>query len=445
MAEQVLRRALGDARHPRRSRSPSRPGEQALLRLPTQAGCRVRGRGGRVRDPGAPGGLPRGAGAERERARVPDGHDGLAHRRLGQAGAGCPARAGRVPDLRRVGPERTLLRAERHGRVRRASRSSTRSWLRGRKGFQRYVVNSDGERIRDLGGQQPTPGGDLVLTIDSEWQRAAEGRLEDEHPPHETGPRRRQRHLLQGGRGRRDRARRRDRRAESDGVLARLRPAAGSCAGLKRDEVCYLGPQREVLRSRQGRPFAEPRVSGGLHPRLDLQAVHGARRGQGGLRGPRHALPLPVGVRPSRRRRRTRSSTNWSTQDLYPRNLAEHLIISCDTCFYEWGSDFWFRYQNDQLGEDNEPLQTHLRAWGFEQPTGSRPAGRGGGFLPDAEWGNAPEQKYLFGHGGWNPGGVHPHDDRLGVHVGHAPAARDSVRRRSRTKVTCAGLTSSIA
>ena len=47
-------------------------------------------------------------------------------------------------------------------------------WLRGTKGLQRYVVNSDGERIRDLGGRPPTAGGDLVLTIDGEWQQAAE-------------------------------------------------------------------------------------------------------------------------------------------------------------------------------------------------------------------------------------------------------------------------------
>ncbi|MDH5225456.1 MAG: hypothetical protein OEW46_11885, partial [Actinomycetota bacterium] len=52
-------------------------------------------------------------------------------------------------------------------------------WLRGTKGLQRYVVNSDGERIRDLGGRQPTAGNDLVLTIDSQWQRAAEQYLED--------------------------------------------------------------------------------------------------------------------------------------------------------------------------------------------------------------------------------------------------------------------------
>ncbi len=74
-------------------------------------------------------------------------------------------------------------------------------------------------------------------------------------------------------------------------------------------------------------------------------------------------------------------------------------------CFYEWGSDFWFRYQRDQLGEDNEPLQKHLRAWGFEEPTGIDLPGEANGFLPDAEWGNDPDQRDLFGQTGWNPGG----------------------------------------
>lgn len=96
---------------------------------------------------------------------------------------------------------------------------------------------------------------------------------------------------------------------------------------------------------------------------------------------------------------------NWSSVDLAARSLAENLIISCDTSFYSWGSDFWYRYQNDQLGEDNEPLQRDLRAWGFERRTGIDLPREAIGFLPDAEWGNDPAQRHLFGPGGWNPGG----------------------------------------
>ena len=80
------------------------------------------------------------------------------------------------------------------------------------------------------------------------------------------------------------------------------------------------------------------------------------------------------------------------------------LIISCDSNYYAWGSEFWNRYLGDQLGENNEPLQRDLRAWGFERPTGIDLPGKAAGFLPTAEWGNARAQRDIFPDG-WNPGG----------------------------------------
>ena len=60
-------------------------------------------------------------------------------------------------------------------------------WLRGRKGVQRYVVNSDGETIRNLGEVDPTPGDNLVLTVDSEVQKSSEAALQEgmERGPHD--------------------------------------------------------------------------------------------------------------------------------------------------------------------------------------------------------------------------------------------------------------------
>ena len=300
-------------------------------------------------------------------------------------------------------------------------------WLRGRKGFQRYVVNSDGERIRDLGGQQPTPGGDLVLTIDSEWQRAAEGYLEESIL--------RTRQVLDEDSGTYFKA--------DAGVVVVLDVETGGLKamaswpdydprwfvrGLKRDEVCYLGLTEKCSGADKvapllNRAYQEVYLPGStFKPFTALAAV---KEGYADL-GTGYACPSEY-VHPGDES--GASFSNWSSQDLFPGTIAEHLIISCDSSFYEWGSDFWFRYQNDQLGEDNEPLQKHLRAWGFEKPTGVDLPGEASGFLPDAEWGNADEQRDLFGQGGWNPGGVHPHDDRLGVHVGHAPAARGRIRR----------------
>ena len=170
-------------------------------------------------------------------------------------------------------------------------------WLRGRKGLQRYVVNSDGERIRELGGREPSAGADLVLTMDGEWQRAAEDALYETHPAHPAGLRRGQRHELQGRRRRRGRARRRDRRREGHGLLARLRPPLVRERTHERPGV-LLGLRHEVPgRERRGPPV-EPCLPGGLPAGLDVQAVHGARGGEGGLRELRHVLPVPLRVHP---------------------------------------------------------------------------------------------------------------------------------------------------
>ncbi|MET0801384.1 MAG: penicillin-binding transpeptidase domain-containing protein [Actinomycetota bacterium] len=276
-------------------------------------------------------------------------------------------------------------------------------YLRGSKGLQRYVVNADGERIRDLGGRPPSPGGDLVLTIDGEWQQAAETALEDSIL--------RTRQVFDEDSGSYYKA--------DGGVVVVLDVETGGVKamaswpdydpgwfvrGLKKDEICYLGltskcPQASKVAPLLDRAYQQMYIPGSaFKPFTALAAVKEGFADFGSY------YPCPAEyVHPG-----DESDTlfhNWSSVDLAARSLAENLIISCDTSFYRWGSDFWYRYQNDQLGEDNEPLQRDLRAWGFEQPTGIDLPLEAAGFLPDAEWGDDPAQEDLFGPGGWNPGG----------------------------------------
>jgi penicillin-binding protein 2 len=98
------------------------------------------------------------------------------------------------------------------------------------------------------------------------------------------------------------------------------------------------------------------------------------------------------------------SFSNWSSVDLPYQSVASLLTISCDTSFYAWGSDFWFKYLNNQLGANNEPLQRDLRQWGFQHPTGLDLPGEAGGLIPDAAWGDDPAQKDILPDG-WVPGG----------------------------------------
>lgn len=275
-------------------------------------------------------------------------------------------------------------------------------WLRGRKGLQRYVVNSDGERIRDLGGRAPTAGGDLVLTIDSEWQQAAEESLQESIF--------RTRQVLDEDRGTYYKA--------DAGVVIVLDVETGGIkamaswpdydprwyvSGLTNGQRCYLGytpkcPGADEVAPSLNRAYQEVYLPGStFKPFTALAAV------KEGYANYSSYYPCPaVYVHPN-----DTSDTdfeNWSDSDLAPVTVATSLIDSCDSNYYAWGSDFWFRYQNDQLGENNEPLQEDLRAWGFEQPTGIDLPGEASGFLPDAEWGNAPGQRELFPDE-WNPGG----------------------------------------
>ncbi|HEY5859205.1 MAG TPA: penicillin-binding transpeptidase domain-containing protein [Actinomycetota bacterium] len=276
-------------------------------------------------------------------------------------------------------------------------------WLRGRKGLQRYVVNSDGERIRELGGREPSAGADLVLTMDGEWQRAAEDALLD------TIYRTRQVYDEDSGT---------NYKADA-GVVVVLDVETGGVKamaswpdydprwyvkGLTNGQLCYLGYDPKCQGANEvapllNRAYQEVYLPGStFKPFTALAAVKEGYANFGTY------YPCPSEYIHGTDESGT-TFNNWSNVDLAARTLDEHLIISCDTSFYAWGSDFWYRYQRDPLGENNEPLQKDLRAWGFEKPTGIDLPGEASGFLPDAEWGNDPDQKYLFGKGGWNPGG----------------------------------------
>ncbi|MBA3764134.1 MAG: hypothetical protein H0X05_01330 [Actinobacteria bacterium] len=275
-------------------------------------------------------------------------------------------------------------------------------WLRGRKGLARYVVNSDGERIRELGGREPTAGGDLVLTLHSGWQQAAETYLQDSID--------RTRQVFDEDSGTNFKA--------DAGVVVVLDVETGGVkamaswpdfdprwyvTGLTRGQQCYLGIDTRCTGADGTAPllsraYQEVYLPGStFKPFTALAAV---KEGFANFGSTYECPPEYVhGVDES-----GTSFSNWSPTSLGYLTVAQSLIDSCDTNFYAWGSDFWYRYQNDPLGENNEPLQRHLRAWGFDEPTGIDLPLEAGGFLPDAAWGNAWEQRDLFPDN-WNPGG----------------------------------------
>jgi penicillin-binding protein 2 len=272
-------------------------------------------------------------------------------------------------------------------------------FLRGRKGIEKYLVNSAGENIRQLGAEAPTAGDDLVLSLDLDIQRSAEGAL------------------IQGI------ERARNIFDESSGLY--LRANAGAVVVLDPDDggvrAIASWPTYdpswfvEGLTDRQARYLFESREAPSLNratqqiyapgstfkPFIALSALRNDIASLSGY----YACPSQY-VYPG-----DRSETvfhNWSGSDYGSLSVAEALKVSCDTVFYQFGADFYGRWIANPFGEGAEPLQRDLRQFGFGRYTGIDQPTEARGLIPDAGWKEefAAENPQLFGLGEdvWLPG-----------------------------------------
>jgi penicillin-binding protein 2 len=272
-------------------------------------------------------------------------------------------------------------------------------WLRGKKGVQKYVVNADGETIRRLSDKPPTPGNNLILSLDSEVQKASEDALYDG---------------IQHARSIFDEDSQRYFQANAGAVVV-LDPNTGGVVamaswptydprwfvrGLKPDELCYTGlgnPKKcggaDSVAPLLDRAYQEVYIPGStFKPFTALAAMEEGFATMGGS----YDCPATY-VHPNDTS--GADFNNWSSVGLGFMSIPELLRVSCDTAFYKWGSDFYFRYTNDQFGENNEPLQRSLRRWGFQSPTGIDLPGEAEGLIPDAQWADDPAQKPILPFG----------------------------------------------
>lgn len=275
-------------------------------------------------------------------------------------------------------------------------------WLRGKKGTQRYVVNSDGETIRRLSETDPAPGNNLVLSLDSEIQQASETALEEG---------------ILRARTIYDENYQRYFAANAGAVVVLDAKDGGVVAmaswptydprwfvrGLKPDESRYLGLCENCAGAQKVAPLLDRAYQQVYIPGSTFKpftALAAVKEGFASLGG---AYDCPAEyVHPNDES--GASFSNWSSVGLGYRSVGELLRISCDTAFYKWGSDFYFKWLNDQFGEDSEPLQQDLRQWGFQRRTGLDLPSEAVGLVPDAAWGEADEQQIILPDG-WVPGG----------------------------------------
>lgn len=264
-------------------------------------------------------------------------------------------------------------------------------YLRGERGVQRFIVNADGETIRALLPELPKAGNDVYLAIDEAFQRAAERELW-------AGMHRAR--ALKDSSGRYLRA--------DSGAVVVMDAHTGAVRAMASFPtydpswfVRGLTPTeyKYVFKSPVA-PAQNRTVAFGYYPGSTFKPVTGLVAMKEGLASTTGSYPCTTEyVHPG-----DESGTvfhNWTPSDSYM-SIAEALRISCDTVFYRFGSLFYERWVDDQLGRHAEPLQEGLGEFGFGVPTGVDLPAETGGLVADAEWGFAHPDLFPFG---WTPGG----------------------------------------
>ncbi|MEX0755846.1 MAG: penicillin-binding protein 2 [Actinomycetota bacterium] len=251
-------------------------------------------------------------------------------------------------------------------------------WLRGEEGFIKYEVNSAGRQTRTLGEKRSVPGKDLIISIDSELQAAAEEALD---------------YGMEQAQNVFDEETNKNLLADAGAVVV-MDPTTGAIeATVSRpsfDPAEFVGgiseKRFEALESkRRGQPIFNRVTQGEYAPGSAFKpfvALSAIRNGVASL-GQSYDCPPTYSVPKDE----TTVFHNWSDVSLGFLDVAGSLRESCDTIYYDWGYQFYDRYYGTKDAKDPaEPLQRDLRQWGFERPTGIDLPTESVGNLPDDAW-----------------------------------------------------------
>lgn len=271
-------------------------------------------------------------------------------------------------------------------------------YLRGERGAVKYLVDSSGNNLQELGSQDPVPGNDVKLYLDSRIQRIAQDSLANgialARKTSDTDGR-----LLKA----------------TSGAVVVMDPKTGGVVALASWPtfnpswyVKGLSPdQSKYLSNETMAPLFDRAVQAALAPGsafkpfIAMSALHNGIANLSGTYACPSTYTFPGDT----------SHTvfhNWDPVDsgYIPLNTA--LKISCDTVFYGFGGAFYDTYIRNPLGTGSEPLQRDLHAFGFGRDTGIDLPSEAAGVVPDASWKSryAQENPSLFnaGENVWLPG-----------------------------------------
>jgi penicillin-binding protein 2 len=255
--------------------------------------------------------------------------------------------------------------------------ASYERWLRGTPGEERFLVNSDGEVLREFDPRPAEPGHDLRLSLDIDVQRIVEEELL-------AG--------IQRARSVYDESSGRNLVANAGSVVV-LDPRSGGIVAMAswptfnpRWFVKGLSPaQAEYMNVSKAAPSLSRATQityapgSTFKPFVALAAVKEGIASLGGY----YDCPAEY-VHPG-----DESGTvfhNWDGQSGGVLSIAAGLKVSCDTQYYAWGSRFWAL----DAQTNDEELQHRVRQWGFGRATGVD--------LPAEADGTVPDHAYVAAH-----------------------------------------------
>ena len=252
-------------------------------------------------------------------------------------------------------------------------------FLQGHKGRQKYLINSNQEIVRLLGEEPPVPGDDLVLSLDIDTQRIAEQALADgiEHTRDIFDDSQDPPGYLQA----------------NSGAVIVMDPTTGGIKALASwptfDPSWFVqGLSKKhaamVYGDDSGAPALNRATQLSYAPGSTFKPFIALAAQQHGLANFGSYYPCPPEyVYPGDT---TTVFHNWTTANLGTISVEQALKVSCDTVFYQFGADFYDRYNADRLGKDATLLQDSLRQFGFGTATKLDLPLETTGLIPDPTW-----------------------------------------------------------
>jgi penicillin-binding protein 2 len=272
-------------------------------------------------------------------------------------------------------------------------------FLRGEDGWLKLEVDSSGKVLQVLGRQEPIPGNDVVTALDWEIQQLAEDTVEEAV---------------------------RDARVNVATDFGYVKATAGSVVVLDPDtggvvamasyptydsRLFQDGLTRKEYRSLTSEaknfPLINRALAGSYPPASAFKPFVASAAIKAGFAHQNGFYDCPPTYRVPGDE--TTVFHNWSSVHHGTISLAESLVQSCDTVYYDFGYRFYL-----ERGDRGDLMQHHLRRWGFGRPTGIDLPGEEDGRVPDQRWKEAvhEEAPALYPEPQWLPG------DNINMSVG---------------------------